>query len=69
VGPAAAAELEALDRYHLDAGAAQQGVRLDVPFVGDHDAGRERKDVVAVVRLLTFALVTIAAGLEEPHRL
>ena len=42
------------------------GVRLDVPLVGDDDAGCERQDVVAVVPLLALGLVAVAAGLDEP---
>src|SRR5262245_36545157 len=71
---APAAELGAADRDHLDPGLPEQRVRVDVPVIGDDHAGLDRHDVVAVVPLLAFRLVAVAAGLDdaelvEPERI
>src|ERR687896_2527232 len=64
---AAAPQLGAGDGDDLDAGVAQAGVGVDVALVGHDDAGRDRQHVVAVVPLLAFGLVAVAAGLEDPQ--
>ena len=53
---AAAAEFRAAHGDHLDAGLAQQRVRVGVAVVGDDDAGLQRDDVVAVVPLFALRL-------------
>src|SRR6185436_12945785 len=62
---ASATELRPAHRDHLDPGLAQQGVGVCVPVVPDHDTGRERHDVVAVVPLLALGLPDIAAGFDD----
>src|SRR5262245_11754554 len=64
---AALAQLEAIDGDDLDAGLAYLGDRVGVALVGDHHAVLERDDVVAVVPLLAFLLVGVAAGLDHPE--
>src|SRR5215831_14575470 len=63
----ALAQLEPLDRDHLDAGLAQRGVGAGVALVGDDHAGLERDHVVAVVPLLALGLEVVPAGLDDPH--
>ena len=64
---AAAAEFGAAHGDHLDPGLAQQRVGVGVAVVGDHHAGLERHDVVAVVPLLALGLPGVAAGLDDPQ--
>ena len=65
---AAAAELGADDRDHLDAGLAQQCVGERVAVVGEDDAGLEGDGVVAAVPLLPLGLVDVAAGVDDLDR-
>src|SRR5574337_1409743 len=64
---AAAAELAAAHRDHLDPGLAQQRVGVGVAVVGDDHAGLERDHVVAVVPLFALRLPGVAAGLDDAH--
>src|SRR6516225_3680036 len=61
---AALAELEALDRDHLDPGLAQRGVGAGVALIRDDHPGFERDHVVAVVPLLPLGLERVPAGLD-----
>ena len=58
----ALAELEALDRHHLDAGPAHGVDRVGVALVGDDRAGLEGDDVVAVVPLRPLGLELVTGG-------
>src|SRR6266511_2536399 len=65
VGVAAAAtELEAGDGEHFDAGVPQALVGVDVVLVGDHYAGLDGEQVVAVVPLFARGQQLVAADLE-----
>ena len=66
---AAAAEFRARDRDDLDAGLAQKRVGVGVAVVGDHDAGLQGDDIVAVVPLLALCLLAVAAGLDDAQLL
>lgn len=58
---ATAAELGALDGDDFDPSAAQKRIGVDIAVVADDHAGLERNDVVAVIPLLAFDLVAVAA--------
>src|SRR3954452_23460306 len=59
------AQLEALDRDHLDACLTHLGDGVGVALVGHDDAGLERDHVVAVFPLLALLLVGAPAGLHH----
>src|SRR5207247_10455605 len=50
------------DALPIYPGLAQQRVRMRVAVVPDHDARRERDDIVSVVPLLALCLPRIAVG-------
>src|SRR5215475_1778367 len=58
---AAAAELGATDRDYLDPLLPEEGIGGDIAVVGNDHARLERHDVVAVIPLLPFGLVVVAA--------
>src|SRR6478609_9439619 len=62
---AAAPELLARDRVHLDAGLGELEVGGLVALVGDDDARGQRDDVVAVVPLVSLGLELVAAGRDD----
>src|SRR5215831_3677228 len=66
---AAAAQLRAGDRAHLDPGLREPQVGRLVALVRDDHAGRERDDVVAVVPLRTLGLELVARRLHDPELL
>ena len=52
-------------RQHFDARLAQSLVGVFVLRIGDHDAGLDGDQVVAVVPLLALGLVLVAAGADD----
>ena len=61
----AAAELGPANRDDFDAGLAQQRVGVGVAIIGDDDSRLQGNDVIAVVPLLAFGLVGVAAGADD----
>ena len=64
---AAAAKFGSLDGDDFNPGSAQQRVGVDVAVVADDDAGLDGEKIVAVVPLLAFGLVAVAAGGDDPQ--
>src|SRR5690349_5833544 len=58
---ATATQFGTADSDDLDARLAQQRIRIGIPVIGDDDTGFECDNIVAIVPLLTFGLIGIAA--------
>src|SRR5450830_1271238 len=61
----AASQLAAGNGDHLHARLSQKRVAIDVAVVGDHYAGRQRQEIVAVIPLLALRFVTVSAGVDN----